>query len=86
MVWLYWIGVKSVISVVLRKSPRGLTFGEQKILASDNGGDGKEETNSYDGSVVVGNGLTRISSQSMSEEKSSLPEKSVFVLSHGENG
>jgi hypothetical protein len=72
--------------VVLRKSPRGLTFGEAKVLASVEGGDGKEETNSFDGSVVVGNGLTRISSQSMSEQKSSVPEKSVFVLSHGENG
>lgn len=78
---LYWIGVKSCISVVLRKSPRGLAFGEAKVLASVEGGDGKEETNSFDG-----NGLTRISSQSMSEQKSSVPEKSVFVLSHGENG
>lgn len=71
------------MAVVLRKSPRGLTFGEQKELSSDKGGDGNDETNSYDWS---GNGLTRISSQSMSEENSSVPETSVFVLSHGEKG
>jgi hypothetical protein len=76
---LYWIGVKSVAWVLLRKAPKGLTLGEENELSMDDGGEGNDETNS-ENSSVVGNGLTRISSQSMSETSV------VFVLSHGENG
>lgn len=84
---MYWIGVKSVAWVLLRKALKGLNLGEENELSMDDGGEGNDETNSeYSSVVVVGNGLTRISSQSISE-KSSLPETSVvFVLSHGENG